>query len=62
MPELGIPDQSQKLLRLVEEEGVSLEAAAQQVGLDPGLAAKIHKREMFRLRMAYGRNRKAGAA
>ena len=62
MSELAIPEASQALLGLVEGEGLNLESAAGQLGLDPAEAAKIHKREMFRLRMAYGRNRKVGVA
>ncbi|AEB10873.1 type I DNA topoisomerase [Marinithermus hydrothermalis] len=49
-----------RLARLVEGEGRSLKDAAQALGLTEEAAAALYKRAIFKLRMAYGRARKAG--
>jgi len=50
------------IARLVEGEGKSLAEAAGALGLSQEEAKRLHKRALFKLRMAHGRARKAKAA
>ena len=55
-----LPEVEARLAALVEGEQKSIEEAAKALGLEPEEAKKLHKRALFKLRMAYGRAKKAG--
>ncbi|HID88499.1 MAG TPA: hypothetical protein EYP52_02130, partial [Anaerolineae bacterium] len=55
----GLEEAERRLVIQVEGEGVPLEQAAANLGLTAEEAAKLHKRAMFKLRMAYGRAKKS---
>ncbi len=58
-PFLGaLTDDEAKIARLVEGEGKDLSEAARALGLSEEEASKLHKRALFKLRMAYGRAKK----
>ena len=54
----GLSEEEARIARLLEEEGQDLAAAARALGLDEEAARKLHKRALFKLRMAYGRSKK----
>ncbi len=55
----GLEEAERRLVIQTEGEGVPLERAAANLGVTAEEAAKLHKRAMFKLRMAYGRARKS---
>ncbi|GEM90811.1 type I DNA topoisomerase [Oceanithermus desulfurans] len=57
----GLEEAERRLVVQVEGEGMPLEQAAANLGVTAEEAARLHKRAMFKLRMAYGRAKKSGA-
>jgi len=57
LPELTAEEAA--IAERVEGQGEALEAAARALGLDPEAARKLHRRALFKLRMAYGKAKKA---
>ena len=55
----GLGEAERRLVVQVEGERVPLEQAAANLGIPAEEAAKLHKRAMFKLRMAYGRAKKS---
>ena len=58
----GLEEAERRLVVQTEGEGVPLEQAAANLGVTAEEAAKLHKRAMFKLRMAYGRAKKKSGA
>ena len=58
----GLEEAERRLVAQTEGEGVPLEQAAANLGVTAEEAAKLHKRAMFKLRMAYGRAKKKSGA
>ncbi len=55
----GLSAEEAKIAVLVEEKGEPIASAAKALGVDLEAAEKLYKRALFKLRMAYGRAKKA---
>ena len=58
----ALAEDEAEIARLVEGEGKAVPEAARALGLSEEEARKLHKRALFKLRMAYGRAKKEKAA
>ncbi len=58
----ALAEDEAQIARLVEAEGKDLAEAARFLGIEEEAARKLHKRALFKLRMAYGRAKKEAVA